>query len=1045
MQLLSSTTLFFVFLPSGVLVNLSRNSLQFSCIFFILVPHTISFGRCDDISFSICWMSRDGAWERQNGNIWLNGTALRFIRTAGKLTSLTVSPAVENKLTLQHGGSVLAWTLTITPRTKFTKIRGLQKPLKHPTNSTQAILELLSPTEVFACENGTLFFHQDENFFLAFGYSTRLPVKLESRTPSMLLVSWVESRPAASDSHSVTLYHTELGSYNTLSMDTTTRSHYRFTALDSCSPYVACVEITGTHSFTCLSTITDPDVPKDFEVSSWNSSSISLAWDCPKNRKVSLFLLTAFYLNGTDHIIEEVPLWHKKDSLEFILSDLQPCSRVKFGLQTVCQAGMESRYSKMVLNDGNSVHSSIEALRQTSFGPDNYTLSWEVKNTSSISMFRIHHEGVLQGTTLINNYTVEGLQPCHQYQAKVEALCGDSVLMSARTVKAHTGPRGVSELRYRSNNSTALWTTGTTHQSAMAFFYELSLENGPPLQSSRLTETELHLPGLEEGKTYVLDVWEECDGQWESEPSRLCFQGANSTSKLLVRAAGPGQDLELQLDISNMVLTMVVPWSLPKDLQDDVSEPRAKMGNIVKNKLQELLNGFDQPARVEVATLEPADDPDKTEVLFMSFDASKTEEDMPLPIEDQLDYIRSLNTTNIIVTDGVIYWDGPDLCASSTQTLCPRNSLCVNTLGSYTCVCQHGYYDVSSVIEPPVSSHPVCNEKGLFSQCLDKLMTGGIAKPYLTSYIGGKVDVKLNDGRCTANESEILYYFRTSRKTSECGTERRVNKTHIEFQNTLTVTLTKEQTISRRDLKVVWKCVYPRHYVRNAQVSMDTEWLSSLSLVEFNSSLQLLLTMTLYSDESYTHSYRDAIALGLEDTLFFQVALQTNNSFASDILLQVESCWATESTDPQDTVQGLFLQDGCPVDNTFQWLSVNGLAQKSRFSIQMFTMPKGLPLYFHCLANICGHEEDCTKVCSSQQRTKRAVSQMHTKRERAAVVSAGPLVVNRVKSGVQPAYWSEHMTMISIVAGSIGILGVTVLSVSASKAIMTYYERLRLQ
>lgn len=84
-----------------------------------------------------------------------------------------------------------------------------------------------------------------------------------------------------------------------------------------------------------------------------------MAWDCPENRKFSLFLLTAFYLNGTDHIIEEVPLWHKRDNFEFTLSDLQPCSRVKFGLQTVCQAGMDSRYSKMVLNDGNSGKLSI--------------------------------------------------------------------------------------------------------------------------------------------------------------------------------------------------------------------------------------------------------------------------------------------------------------------------------------------------------------------------------------------------------------------------------------------------------------------------------------------------------------------------------------------------------------------------------------------------------------------------------------------------------------------------------------------------------------
>lgn len=54
-------------------------------------------------------------------------------------------------------------------------------------------------------------------------------------------------------------------------------------------------------------------------------------------------------------------------------------------------------------------------------------------------------------------------------------------------------------------------------------------------------------------------------------------------------------------------------------------------------------------------------------------------------------------------------------------------------------------------------------------------MTGGIAKPYLASYMGGTVDVKLNDGRCTVEEQEMFYYFRASRKASECGTERRVS------------------------------------------------------------------------------------------------------------------------------------------------------------------------------------------------------------------------------------------------------------------------------
>ncbi len=76
------------------------------------------------------------------------------------------------------------------------------------------------------------------------------------------------------------------------------------------------------------------------------------------------------------------------------------------------------------------------------------------------------------------------------------------------------------------------------------------------------------------------------------------------------------------------------------------------------SQLQKLLEDFDPPARIELATFVPADQPDKTEILFMSFDASSSDEDVPLPVEDQLDYIRSLNTTNVTVLDGVIYWDG---------------------------------------------------------------------------------------------------------------------------------------------------------------------------------------------------------------------------------------------------------------------------------------------------------------------------------------------------------------------------------------------------
>lgn len=171
----------------------------------------------------------------------------------------------------------------------------------------------------------------------------------------------------------------------------------------------------------------------------------------------------------------------------------------------------------------------------------------------------------------------------------------------------------MSELRYRSSDSTVLWTPGLPNQQAVAFIYELSLENGSIIESSRVSNTELPLTALEAGKSYVLDVWEECDGLWESEPSHLCFEGANSSFDIDVRAIdslhndgqcmvsstlpncrfgkkttffsiGPFVGLQFDFDIG---LRMVVPWSLP-DLQDDLSESRAKLDQILKAKVRQM-------------------------------------------------------------------------------------------------------------------------------------------------------------------------------------------------------------------------------------------------------------------------------------------------------------------------------------------------------------------------------------------------------------------------------------------------------------------------
>lgn len=57
-------------------------------------------------------------------------------------------------------------------------------------------------------------------------------------------------------------------------------------------------------------------------------------------------------------------------------------------------------------------------------------------------------------------------------------------------------------------------------------------------------------------------------------------------------------------------------------------------------------------------------------------------------------------------------------------------------------------------------------------------MMGGIAKAYLTSQLSGDLQVKLNDGRCSVNETEEFFFFHVPRKSSQCGSEKQVSGEH---------------------------------------------------------------------------------------------------------------------------------------------------------------------------------------------------------------------------------------------------------------------------
>ncbi|KAJ8331991.1 hypothetical protein SKAU_G00430260, partial [Synaphobranchus kaupii] len=777
----------------------------------------------------------------------------------------------------------------------------------------------------------------------------------------------------------------------------------------------------------------DPDVPRNFRVTAWNSSCVTVEWDCPANDLAS-FLVTVFHLDSSGRILEEKSFGQAPDNSVFTVAGLPPCSMVKLGLQAVCQSQAQSRHSRMLLSDGNSANSEIINLHQSSYGPHSYTVSWSVRNTSSISSFRVYHEGELQSYTFGTSYVVTGLQPCQRYSCRVEAMCGDSTVMSVDTVQTKTGPGDVLDLRFRQKDSTVLWSS----MSAVAFLYRLSESGDPDIRKGRLADSTLLLPGLRPGAPYDLEVVAECDGGERGASAVLYFvaEGApgnapndasgdessgTPSDTLLPRVvdstAQTTDHLDFKLHLSDHKMFLVVPWTMPPSLKDPKA-PRAALESIVKNKLQNLLKKSWPKVEVQLISFEDCEKKTKTKITFESFDVSSQDELVSLHPEEQLQYINSLNHPYITVMEDTIYWDDPDECDSPALIKCGSNSLCINTLDSFTCVCEPGYYDLSPFISA------ACHEKGMFTLCQKDHVSGGVSKPFLVQHFGGNVTAVLNDGRCSINETEKFYYYRITGPPSQCGGQVLMNQTHVELRNMLIVTLDSSTSITRRDLKVLWTCAYPLLHTSAAHMKPNLHWYSSHSVVQVNSSRLLEIRMALYSDSSYTYNYTGPVELASSEHLYIQVSLHSENTLAYDMNLQVEACWATEGANPQEEKKAFVLREGCPNDRTFRWFLDNGSDQRRRFSVQMFTMSDYAHIYLHCLARICSQKENCTTNCSTRESRK---MRRDLPDKLTAIVSTGP--ISAAKGNL--SHWAGALITLSVGGGLIGLFVLTALGVRA--------------
>ncbi|KAM6917381.1 pancreatic secretory granule membrane major glycoprotein GP2 [Lycodopsis pacificus] len=262
-------------------------------------------------------------------------------------------------------------------------------------------------------------------------------------------------------------------------------------------------------------------------------------------------------------------------------------------------------------------------------------------------------------------------------------------------------------------------------------------------------------------------------------------------------------------------------------------------------------------------------------------------------------------------------------------------------------------------------------------------------------------DLHLNDPECRGVEVGDDYVFRIKTNLSDCGTTMASDDTHIMFINT--IHNNDSEVITRNYINITFVCRYPVNYLVQQPNGENVIRVDVRTIFLNTEDGNFSVSMLLYKDEAFEDRWTTVPSLTLEDDIFVKVFM-----IPAHLLLRLERCWATPTSDPYSNIQYTFIRDSCPVLSNEQTLSVlkNGQGPEGTFRIQMFKFVGSsyTNVFLHCNVQICHNTPGlCQPNCSSEDeliRTRRDIPLSHT-------VSYGP--IRRLNSEKPPLSGFPHV------------------------------------
>uniref|UniRef100_A0A287CU65 Uromodulin like 1 n=1 Tax=Ictidomys tridecemlineatus TaxID=43179 RepID=A0A287CU65_ICTTR len=384
--------------------------------------------------------------------------------------------------------------------------------------------------------------------------------------------------------------------------------------------------------------------------------------------------------------------------------------------------------------------------------------------------------------------------------------------------------------------------------------------------------------------------------------------------------------------------------------------------------------------------------------------------------------------------DSASIWDY-DECERQEDDCAPGTS-CRNTLGSFTCSCQGGAPDfhveysgrpcegsspgnLTQAPSPeqlptpagtraalrtgdrptPQDLRPRLNLTGAVRVlCEIEKVAIAIQRRFLQQEAIPESSLYLGQPSCNVSSSNSTHVLLVA-GWGECGTLVQSNVTNTVVRTMLRNDLSPEGIIHHPKILSPIHCAFQNDLLTS--LGYAPEWGVHTILEDLHGAGNFVTEMQLFIGDSPIPPNHSVSA---SEDITIEVGLCRQNSKLKVVLTE---CWATPSSNARDPVTFSFINNSCPVPNTYTSVIENGNSSKAQFKLRIFSFINNSVVYLHCRLRVCVESPRATcKISCNDFRSPR-----RSRGSEVQQMSWGPLVRAQ---GAKPGLGTGHVVLIAV-------------------------------